>query len=1206
MVTFTRLNTSNFLYTADSGGANVGWVGYLLPKMADPSTIPPTFGLEESFTEYSGTYLFSYAAPNLSSNVLTDKFNADVWSALGTAGPSMAWLLDLSDISSGSITYLSYSSSIFAVSSPLTAAITSDLTFTVVNSSSIALQDDGFIFAVTNDGGGVTFTARNGPANWKILPNAAFLPMSGKGRGTFKFKLYLDPVFDFDILRCKLRYCIPQSSDNPDPAKVLAQSYPLIDTGKFSSSVTIQMIARLDPTKIADVNRSFLAFTGNSCTSLSNAGCYASEPTKIYSTFVTDARHPILFAPVGWEDTSSVDPDSTVARLVFTLTDLEAVGSNSYYMAPHGDFRLGIDPAFVNASAPSALLAGIYGTETVGFTPYSDISKDDGDYLSFVAYQAGYAPVYPLPEISPVGPPPNEEPLLTSLYQTSWANVIRGSASSLTVGYYSQPKGASLYNNATMLYSQTKEYLGFFETAVAIDQSSDFCFPLVSYSATTVSAEPYTFSFKQIQGFESTILNPFRKKTIQNKKQTVSVAHTMKRRNLADSHIAKLTVDPTTVATTPQGLLATVDTVDSSWQNLLLAKNETSLGSFALQFENLSDPLKNAFQSNQLMLVVTDGKNIGSLKYDSEGGEIKPTPTGAIFDNLMAIEEWLFSVDTPSSKSSSPPVYGDYTNVMIFKFCHGSLTDLIQNPKGWTDPGDFNDIESIGVAGLAGVSTWIGEYFAQAQSDLELYPDYLHNFCRIISDPNWNGILTLKADVAKLPSSIQGLMAGVVYPNDFYAHHFGIEINPVETDATGTVKLVNNSSLFGLINYVDADYKKQIAAGKGPEQPVPPRPGSTYDFKVLYLQSLFVNSAVAKFGSKTQLTCNQLYNEISTSLNGKTDNYNSMIIEGTYQNQNGKSIYVFATNGNNAYGFGSSIFNTLNFTQGQFNTVSDGSDGGSVISLFSLTGKFDFRKIKNLDMFSFGSEGEPSVDDPKGLAFTNVFIKMTSDLASSAITSMSFDTSSITFNVAESDPRDNSLYPNFALDIKGLIIGDAQSSPASKGFLRLQTDAKITGTVGTWYALNCSLNMGSPGALASSVGFVSSMSLCWSPSAASNLDSEDPSYKVYLGLSLPGAGGDAKLLSLQGVLKLTIGEMKLSYIEGQQAYMMMLYDIALKFLGLVQIPPLNGRTSFFLFGGPKGSASKVSELGWYAVYNVAPPTKPSETTQKALAMGEGE
>lgn len=1203
MVTFTRSGTSAFLYDADTGATDTGWVGYLLPRTADPSVIPASFDLEASFATYYGTYFFSYTAPDLSTVASTDKFIADVRNALGAAGPSMVWLLDLGSISSTSIAYLTYDSANLVVARPLTTAITSDLTFSVINISSITLQEDGFVFARTDNGGGVSFTARNGPENWKIIPNSTFLSMSGKGRGTFKFRLYLNPRFDFDILGCKLRYCIPKSADQSNPAEVLAQDYPIVNSGKFPSAQSIQMIARLDPTMVVGVDRTFLAFSGISCISLDKSGCNSSEATELYSTFVTDARHPILLAPTGWDDTGEIDPDPAAARLVFTRIDLEAKNSGVYYMAPYGEFRLGMDPAFVDALAPPALLAGIYGTETIGFSPYSDIAVDDGDRLVFVAYQPGYAPVYPLPEISPTGRPPSEEPLLTSLYQTSWANVIKGAASDLTVGYYSQPKGASLYNNATMLYRETKDYLGFFETAVAIDQSFGFCFPLVTYAATTVSAQPSTFSFDDIQGFETTILNPFRKKTIQDKKQSISVAHTLKRRNFDRRQISSLAADPTTLATTPQGLLATVDTADSSWKNLLLAINGTSLGSFSLQFEYLSDPLKNAFQSNQLMLVASDGKNIGALKYDARGEPVTPVPAGATFDNLMAIEEWLFSVDTPSSNSSNPPVYGDYTNLIIFKFCHGSLTDLAQNPKAWCDPGDFNDIDGIGVAGLSGVSVWIGDYFAQAQSDLALYPEYLQNFCRIINDPNWNGILILKADVAKLPSNIQGLMAGVVYPNDFYAHHFGIEINPVETDADGSVKLVKNSSLFGLINYVDTDYYRQIAAGKGPDQPVPPRPGSTYDFKVLYLQSLFINSAVAKFASKTQLTSNQLYNEISTSLNGKTDNYNSMIIDGTYQNQNGKSVYVFATNGNNAFGFTGSIFNALNFTQGQFNTVSDGSDGGEVISLFSLTGKFDFRKIKNLDMFSFGSEGDPSVTDPKGLAFTNVFIRMTSGFDNAVITSMLFDTSSITFNIAESDTRQNSLYPNFALDIKGLISGDAQSSPASKGYLRLQTDAKITGTVGTWYALDCSLNMGSPGALASVAGFVSSMSLCWSPAAASNLETDDPAYKVYLGLKLPGAGSDAKLMSLQGVLKLTIGEMKLSYIEGQQAYMMMLYDIALKFLGLIQIPPLNGRTSFYLFGGPKGAASQVSELGWYAVYNVAP-TTPDKKTETLIAQGE--
>ncbi|UMR29488.1 hypothetical protein MJ904_20850 [Massilia sp. MB5] len=1173
-----------------------------MPAGTDPSQVPASFNLNDSFSTYGGSYLFSHAAPDLASAAQASQFVAAVQGALGLAGPSMVWLLDLTNISAQSIDFLQFSATDFAVVGPLTAAITADLTLGIVNGSSITVSEQGFVFALTDEGGGIVFSARNGQQSWSIHPNSALLAMGGAGRGTLQFTLYLDPCFDFDLLQCGLRYCFAQSTSQPDPANVARQNYPFIDTSQFDPATMLGLTARLDPSMVLGPERSFLCFTGKSYASPEKAKLDINEPTILFSTFVTDARHPVILAPLGWDDSKTENPPADAARLVFTRYDLEAQESQVYYMAPHGDFRLGIGPGFGSASAPPALLAGIAGTETIGFTPYTDIAGSDGDRLSFVAYQPAYAAVYPLPPMSPTGRPSSGEPPLNGLYQTSWANLIQGRTSVAPVAYYSQPKGAALYNNATQLYRQTGDYLGYFETAAAIKQDRAFCFPLAPYAATVVGGTQGSFSFQDIQGFETTILNPLRKQLIQDSKQPLSVAHSMKRRKLDAEHIARITAGQTVTATTPQGLLATIDSADSSWRKLLLARNVATLGTYSLQFDDLSTPLKDAFQSNQLLLVASDARNIGALRYDAQGNPLPPAPGTAAFDNLMAIEQWLFSIATPSSQSASPPVYGDYSNVVIFKFCHGALSDLVQNPQAWTDPLAFNDAGGMGEAGLSGISSWIGDYFAKAQANAVLYPEYFRNFCRIIDAPDWNGILVLKTNVARLPSSIQGLMAGVVYPKDFYVHHFGVEINPVETDANGAVKLEKNSSLFGLINYVDADYRQQLAAGQSADQPVPPRPGSIYDFKVLYFQALFINSAVAKFGSKTQLTCNQLYGEMSATLNGQTDKYNSMMIEGSYQNQNGKPVYVFATKGNNAYGFTSSIFNAVNITQGKFNTVSDGSQGGEVVSVFSLSGKFDFRKIKGLDLFSFGSEGAAAGSDPKGLAFTNVYIRMTSRLTDSAITQMGFDTSAITFNVAESDARQNSLYPNFALDIKGLISGDTQGSAQSKGYLRLQTDAKITGTVGTWYALDCALNMGSPGALASSAGFVSSMALCWSPSAVS--DGDDPAYKVYLGLKLPGSGADAKLLSLQGVLKLSIGEMKLSYIEGQEAYMMVLYDIALKFLGLVQIPPLNGRTSFFLFGGPKGSASKVSELGWYAVYNVDPP-QPAQDGMADMSV-EGE
>ncbi|MEL6133377.1 MAG: hypothetical protein AAFR59_08455, partial [Bacteroidota bacterium] len=72
-------------------------------------------------------------------------------------------------------------------------------------------------------------------------------------------------------------------------------------------------------------------------------------------------------------------------------------------------------------------------------------------------------------------------------------------------------------------------------------------------------------------------------------------------------------------------------------------------------------------------------------------------------------------------------------------------------------------------------------------------------------------------------------------------------------------------------------------------------------------------------------------------------------------------------------------------------------------------------------------------------------------------------------------------------------------------------------------------------------------------------------------------------MSLQGVLKLAIGTLKLEYVEAQKSYLLTLSDIALKFLGLLSLPP-GGTTNFLLFGNPTEGATAKS-LGWYAAYN---------------------
>jgi hypothetical protein len=109
------------------------------------------------------------------------------------------------------------------------------------------------------------------------------------------------------------------------------------------------------------------------------------------------------------------------------------------------------------------------------------------------------------------------------------------------------------------------------------------------------------------------------------------------------------------------------------------------------------------------------------------------------------------------------------------------------------------------------------------------------------------------------------------------------------------------------------------------------------------------------------------------------------------------------------------------------------------------------------------------------------------------------------------------------------------------------------------------------------VGFTSQLLTAWSP-----VSNGDATYRALIGVQLPGTGGGAKLISLQTVLKLSIGQLRLARDREQSSFLLMMSEIALRFLGLLKIPP-NGSTLFYLFGNPR-SEGKPSGLGWYAMF----------------------
>ncbi|MDV7392700.1 hypothetical protein RZS08_15135, partial [Arthrospira platensis SPKY1] len=146
--------------------------------------------------------------------------------------------------------------------------------------------------------------------------------------------------------------------------------------------------------------------------------------------------------------------------------------------------------------------------------------------------------------------------------------------------------------------------------------------------------------------------------------------------------------------------------------------------------------------------------------------------------------------------------------------------------------------------------------------------------------------------------------------------------------------------------------------------------------------------------------------------------------------------------------------------------------------------------------------------------------------------------------------------------------------PKDYGFFPVELAGLPTAPIkGGWYGIICYLNLGNTGGLSSGGNLVSEVLLAW------GLDSKPGKHSLFMGLKLPGVDPNAKALSLQGILKLSIDTLQL--VSTEQGFILKLNDIGLKFLGLLKIPP-GGATSFYLFGNPEDGKK---EIGWYASYN---------------------
>jgi hypothetical protein len=611
--------------------------------------------------------------------------------------------------------------------------------------------------------------------------------------------------------------------------------------------------------------------------------------------------------------------------------------------------------------------------------------------------------------------------------------------------------------------------------------------------------------------------------------------------------------DPTThPSITPQGLLADVDS-SSNVINLTLALSPAG----PVVARQITPALAAALQASQLFLVASDPSTLAAQP-PTDGGPLRIPGAASDPKQTWTINGW-------------PATWSTTGTLLVLKFAGKPLSVLAADTDSWA--GDKGVAFNPGSGGVAAAQSILQELIAEARDRAGKEPEFAA-FITVADDPGWQGVLFLNAPVppAALPSQIAGLAAGID-ASAFKAHHMGLTVTPATV--SGGQIAQTPSALFGLIFYESPD----TAAGAQPP----------YAFNVLNLKVRFENSMVRSFASKIELLVDELFGEPATLVDPiklEPSVENVLLLDGVYQQQGSTGGYTFTTPNDNLFSMDSAVLDTVDVSTAQFVTVVPpvpGSPHTPAESRFVLSGTLRF-KPGALDVFSFGPTS--MLPPANRLSVTRMFY---SNLAIGLIYKpkdrtqdvYTFDASGLVPDPSQSQPRVGSLFAGFPLTLASFVHVPKQATtagaptratPASLGFLGIGTTPPLGGTISEpWFGIVADLGFGTAGALAAEAGFKASMLLSWSPGT-------DLSANAGIGLKLPGTGSGGKLLSLQGVLKLQIGELKLSRNGG--IYLLELDRIALSVLMLTI--PSAGQFNALLFADPTGKDH--TSLGWYAGY----------------------
>lgn len=1158
------------LYEMPHLNTDAGWCAYLLGRNDNSPEVP--ISIQQSFENYSGHYLFALSAPSLSTEDEVQSLIDEVNKYLGkiVLNARVCLWIDNFNFEKNDFPSLIFDSSLsgWNLQSDFNAALGNQVTLSANRKCYISSSEVGLRLYSVGGETSIRFVTTPDQRGPSINPNEMIIPFFGQYSGCFLIAGELKSS-TLEFFEVGLRFQHGGSSGT-SPAR---QIYPVISTDNPSAVRYIGSMDPLDP--INGCNTTVSIKEGRLRTLFVPMG-KDEEQVAFKSWLRTDSGREICLLPQSHVD-SLGQPLPNSGAFVFEKTGPMQDKSSAVYLTFAGDFALEVadKSGSVDDQTKYNLLCGLFGSELLTFRPYID--KKPFDLLRFLPRSPAFASVFPFPKAS-LDDPSTVKPKLDDTYLTSWATVINGNGGKVT--YAAQPEGSPLFHASDSKATSSEDpiLLEAFAPDVNLPQASGFSFPMVPYSGIGSVKPEDSFRPEDLVDFESQILAPLRKQLIRD----ALIPHLRSQKELRLKAVGVGPEKPNT--TTLQGLLASVVTgpIGADYLKVILAKFETGAGKSAeMAFLNLDAELQNLFQTNQLFAVITNPAHLGKLSADAES-EDEGT---SIFENGVNIAGWTMNANVGNGVTAT-----SYRNIMIFKFCEGSLSEMVASPLKWTDTGDFS------VAGdgdqkiaLSGLSQWLQEFIKDSLIEANERNNSLYkNFARIVTDPDWNGILVLRADVnpSGFPDQIKGLTAGIDLTL-FEAHHFGISASKVKVDGSD-IDIDGSSSLFGLIDYQNPLFRQNMASGGRAEQPLVMPTEGPYGFSVLQLQALFQNSSLIDFQSRVQLTVNELFGSAVKQTYGVLGptQANAVVLKGSYQRQNDVTTYIMEQDAPVIFTIDSNIFNSIAFSRVQFNTLTAGAgDSASLRGRFLIWGSMNFASLKDangspFDVLSFGTpDGTSPQGAGKGLEFSGLELDITSPLSTPNAMSFTFNAGSLAFDLASSTFRPDSLFQTLALQLDSFLAVPEDKRPSDLGFLPVNVGVSLKAISGPWFGVVYKISMGTPGSLAEKVGFESRILLAWSPQSK---DSDD-SYAALVGIQLPGAAPGAKLISIQGILKISIDKIELLYetVTGgtKKAFNLRLSNIGLRFLGIAKLPP-GASINFFLFGDPEGTGS----LGWYAAY----------------------